>query len=159
AVGVRRGDLFWHLFGHGVWQIMLVIAVAMSISTWLGARTLMVTQAAVQAAIVLTIPPGVAAGGFSRCGDALIGCLVALVFATVAPVGPVEKPRLQAAKVLHESAWSIRSMVAALEQRDVDAADDVLERTRRTEAQMAALNTAVTEGVAVVRVSPFLRRH
>lgn len=159
TVGVLLGDLFWHLFGHGVWQIMLVIAVAMSITTWLGARTLMVTQAAVQAAIVLTIPPGVAGGGFSRWGDALIGCLVALVFATVAPLGPVEKPRLQAAKVLHESAWSLRSMVAALEMRDVDAADDVLERTRRTETQMATLNAAVDEGVAVVRVSPFLRRH
>lgn len=159
TIGVLVGDVFWHLYGTGVWQIMVVIAAAMSLTTWLGARTLMVTQAAVQAAVVLTIPPGTTGDGFSRWGDALIGCTIALAFATIAPVGPVERPRLQAAKVLHETAWSIRSMVTALTLTDVEAADDVLARTRATEDQMSALNTAVDEGVAVVRVSPFLRRH
>ncbi|MCC2593093.1 FUSC family protein [Tessaracoccus sp. OS52] len=156
TVGVALGDLFWHWFGHGVWQIMLVIAVAMSITTWLGARTLMVTQAAVQASIVLTIPPSLGAG-FSRWTDALIGCAVALAFATVAPVGPVERPRLQAAKVLHETASSIRSMVTALTDGDEEAAEEVLARARATESQLSELTAALNEGVAVVRTSPFLR--
>lgn len=156
TVGVALGDIFWHWFGTGVWQIMLVIAAAMSITTWLGARTLMVTQAAVQASVVLTIPPGMDAG-FSRWSDALVGCAVALLFATVAPVALVDKPRLQTAKVLHESATALRSMVIALTDGDEESAAEVLARARATETQLSELTTLVNEGVAVVRTSPFLR--
>lgn len=158
TIGVLCGDIFLHFFGTGVWQIMLVIAVAMSITTWLGARTLMVSQAAVQAAVVLTVMPGIDAG-ISRWMDALVGCGVALLFATVAPVGPVMKPRLQAAKVLHETANTIRAMVVAVDASDMQAAERVLASARATEQALNTLTTAANEGAAVVRFSPFLRRH
>ncbi|MEO7586685.1 MAG: FUSC family protein [Arachnia sp.] len=158
TIGVLCGDIFLHFFGTGVWQIMLVIAVAMSITTWLGARTLMVSQAAVQAAVVLTVIPGVDAG-ISRWMDALVGCGVALVFATVAPTGPVMRPRLQAAKVLHETAHTIREMIVAVEASDMEATERVLAAARATEQALTTLTTAANEGAAVVRFSPFLRRH
>lgn len=158
TVGVLIGDIFLYYFGTGVWQIMLVIAVAMSITTWLGARTLMVTQSAVQAAVVLTVIPGVDAG-IERWMDALVGCAVALVFATVAPTGPVNRPRIQAAKVLHETSNTIRSMIAAVDASDMEAAERVLASARATEHALAALTTAANEGAAVVRFSPFMRRH
>ena len=156
TIGVLMGDIFWALFGTGVWQIGLVIGVAMSVATWLGARTLMVNQAAVQAAIVLTIPPSLGAG-FSRWGDALLGCAVALLFATVAPIDPVERPRLQAAKALHEASASIRAMVTAVIESDEDATIEVLEHVRTAEEKLSSLMEAVDEGMAVVRGSPFLR--
>ena len=158
TVGVLIGDIFLHFFGTGVWQIMLVIAVAMSITTWLGARTLMVTQSAVQAAVVLTVIPGVDAG-ISRWMDALVGCAVALLFATIVPTGPVMKPRMQAAKVLHETSNTIREMVMAVETSDMEAAERVLAAARATEQALTSLTTAANEGAAVVRFSPFLRRH
>ncbi len=158
TVGVLCGDIFLYYFGTGVWQIILVIAVAMSITTWLGARTLMVTQSAVQAAVVLTVLPGVDAG-IERWMDALVGCGVALLFATVAPIGPVMRPRLQAAKVLHETANTIREMVVAVEASDMQAAERVLASARSTEQALNTLTTAANEGAAVVRFSPFLRRH
>lgn len=158
TVGVLCGDIFLHFFGTGVWQIMLVIGVAMSITTWLGARTLMVSQSAVQAAVVLTVLPGVDAG-FSRWLDALVGCSVALIFATIAPTGPVMKPRLQAAKVLHETSNTIRGMVRAVGASDMAATERVLASARATEAALNTLTTAANEGAAVVRFSPFLRRH
>lgn len=158
TVGVLIGDIFLHFFGTGVWQIILVIAVAMSFTTWLGARTLMVTQSAVQAAVVLTVIPGVDAG-ISRWMDALVGCAVALLFATVAPVGPIRKPRLQAARVLQGTAVTIREMVAALEAADMEAAERVLASARATEQALLSLTTAANEGAAVVRFSPFMRRH
>ncbi len=158
TVGVFCGDLFVHFFGTGVWQIMLVIFVAMSIATWLGARTIMVTQAAVQAATVLTVYPGINAG-LARWQDALVGCTVALLFATVAPTTPIDRPRMLAAKVLHGAAGTLRSIVAALRDTDATAADGALEQARASEAQLSALLTASNEGVSVVRTSPFLRRH
>ena len=158
TVGVFIGDIFLVYFGTGVWQIMLVIAVAMSITTWLGARTLMVTQSAVQAAVVLTVIPTDDAG-VQRWMDALVGCAVALVFATVAPTGPVNRPRIQAAQVLHETSNTIRAMIAALDASDQEAAERVLASARATEHALSALTTAANEGAAVVRISPFLRRH
>ncbi|MHA6524828.1 FUSC family protein [Tessaracoccus sp. G1721] len=158
TIGVFVGDVFVHFFGTGVWQIVLVVAMAMSITTWLGARTLMVTQSAVQAAAVLTVLPGVDAG-ISRWQDALVGCAVALLFATVAPTSPIDRPRIIAAKVLHEAALTVRAMVGALRTGDVDEAEQTLERARATEAELAELLSAAQEGMAVVRTSPFLRRH
>lgn len=158
TVGVLLGDLFVHYFGTGIWQITLVVAVAMSITTWLGARTLMVTQSAVQAAAVMTILPG-ADVGISRWQDALVGCSIALLIATVAPTSPINRPRLIAAKVLHEAAYSVRAMVESLRLRDVRAAEQILEGARATERELSALLAAASEGVAVVRNSPFLRRH
>ena len=158
TIGVFVGDVFVHFFGTGVWQIVLVVAMAMSITTWLGARTLMVKQSAVQAAAVLTVLPGVDAG-ISRWQDALVGCAVALLFATVAPTSPIDRPRMIAAKVLHEAALTVRAMVGALRTGDVDEAEQTLERARATEVELSQLLSAAQEGMAVVRTSPFLRRH
>ncbi|MFZ2260998.1 MAG: hypothetical protein WAV52_09725, partial [Luteococcus japonicus] len=90
---------------------------------------------------------------------ALVGCGVALLFATVAPTGPVTRPRLQAAKVLHETANTIREMVVAVEASDMEAAERVLASARATEQALTTLTAAANEGAAVVRFSPFLRRH
>lgn len=158
TVGVFMGDVFVHTFGTGVWQIMLVVGLAISFTTWLGARTLMTTQAAVQAAVVMTVVPDVGAG-VARWQDALIGCAVALIIATVAPVTPVDKPRLLVAKVLHEASATVRAMVEALRTEDFEAAEKILERARATEHELAMLLVASEEGMAVTRTSPFLRRH
>jgi hypothetical protein len=44
AVGVAVGDLWLALFGTGVWQIIAVTAIAMSLATLLGAGQLMMTR-------------------------------------------------------------------------------------------------------------------
>lgn len=46
AVGVAVGDLWLAFFGTGVWQIMLVCAIAMSLATLLGAGQLMMFRPA-----------------------------------------------------------------------------------------------------------------
>lgn len=156
TIGVAFGDLFVHFFGTGMWQIVVVVFLAMSVTTWLGARTIMSTQAAVQAATVLTVYTGVE-GGISRWQDALVGCTVAVIIALVAPTSPINRPRVLAAKALHEASATLRAMVAALEAKDAQLADAILARARATEDQIAALVGASNEGMAVVRTSPFLR--
>lgn len=142
--------------GIGVWQIMLVVFMATSVATWLGAQRLMMTQAAVQAATVMTLFPNPEAG-LGRWLDAVIGGAVALVFATVAPTGPLHRPRLQAAQVLQEAAATLRGLCEALRTGDQDGAEHVLARARATESMLTQLSTAADEGIAVVRYSPFLR--
>ena len=157
AVGVAVGDTFAALFGTGVWQIMVVAAVAMSLATLLGAGQLMIIQAGVQSifVIVLTPDPG---EGVHRWLDAVIGSAIALVVATMGPSAPVRKPLLVAAEVVRHMALTLEAAVRALRTGDVDAADAVLTQARAGEQDLADLSAATTEGLAVVRQSPF-RRH
>ncbi|MDN5805512.1 MAG: FUSC family protein [Microlunatus sp.] len=157
AVGVGVGDAFVQVFGTGVWQIVIVAAVAMSLATLVGAGPLMTIQAAVQSIIVVTLLPD-PGQGFGRWLDAVFGCAVALLIATIAPSAPLRRPGILAAQMLQEMAATLRAAVTALRESDPDAADQVVERARRGESQLAILQNAADDGLAVVRHSPF-RRH
>jgi uncharacterized membrane protein YgaE (UPF0421/DUF939 family) len=158
AVGVGVADLFVYLFGTGVWQIILVVALAMSIAVLLGAGGLMVTQAGIQAAMVTTLLPD-PGSGFSRWLDAALGGAVALAAATIAPAAPIRRPRQQATEVLHELASILLETADSLGAHDGEAATDALRRARASESMLDDLRSAAAEGVAVVRMSPFRRHH
>jgi uncharacterized membrane protein YgaE (UPF0421/DUF939 family) len=158
AVGVGVGDLFVRVFGTGILQIVFVIALAMSVAVLLGAGTLMTTQAGVQAAIVTTLLPNPGAG-FSRWLDAVLGGVVALAAATIAPAAAIRRPRQQATGVLNELAAILIETADGLRSRDEAAVTDALRRARASESQLDDLRSAAAEGVAVVRLSPFRRRH
>jgi len=156
ALGVLVGELFVHAFGTGVWQIVVVVAAAMSLASLVGAGQLMTIQAAVQSVIVITLLPD-PGQGFGRWLDAVVGCALALVVATVAPSAPLRKPGILAAQLLQEMAATLRAAVTALRDGDPTAADQVLDRARAGESQLKALQEAADEGLAVVRQSPFRR--
>ncbi|MEV0283263.1 FUSC family protein [Kribbella sp. NPDC050820] len=158
AVGVGVGDLIVRFFGTGVPQIIFVVALAMSVAVLLGAGTLMTTQAGVQAAIVTTLLPNPGAG-FSRWLDAVLGGLVALAAATIAPATAIRRPRQQASGVLNELAEILTETAEGLEHKDEAAVTDALRRARNSESLLDNLRSAADEGVAVVRLSPFRRRH
>jgi uncharacterized membrane protein YgaE (UPF0421/DUF939 family) len=155
-LGVLIGDLFVTVLGSGAWQISVAVFIAMSVALWLGARTLMVMQAGIQAAVVMTLLPGVDSG-LARWADALLGCAIALVIALVAPTSPIQRPRHRAAAVLQEAAATLRAAEAALRSGDQAAADGVLDRARATEGMLEELSSAAAEGVELVRYSPLLR--
>lgn len=158
AVGVLVGDVFVHFFGSGVWQIVVVVMIAMGMAALLGAGLLLVTQAGVQSVIVttLTAQPGQA---FSRWIDALVGGCVALLLTLVAPAAPVRRPRQQAAAVVRELSAILGDTVTALRDRDSDLASATLARARASESMLRELRSLSAEGIAVVRLSPFRRRH
>ncbi|OYO19361.1 FUSC family protein [Enemella dayhoffiae] len=156
ALGVFFGDLFVHFFGTGVWQIVLVVLLAMSVATWVGAKNLMITQAGVQSIIVMTLLPG-AEQGLGRWLTALVGCALALLVTTIAPTSPLTRPRQLAAEVLREAAGTLTEIRDALTDGDPEAGDRVLTRARLSEGGLERLNDAVDEGLAVVRLSPFAR--
>ncbi|MDX6261008.1 MAG: hypothetical protein QOH84_2696 [Kribbellaceae bacterium] len=158
AVGVGVGDLFVRVFGTGVLQLVVVIALAMSIAVLLGAGTLMTTQAGVQAAIVTTLLPTDGAA-FNRWLDAALGGVVALAAATIAPAAAIRRPRQQAAGVLNELSAILIETADGLRLDDHDAITDALRRARESEGLLDDLRSAAAEGVAVVRLSPFRRRH
>jgi uncharacterized membrane protein YgaE (UPF0421/DUF939 family) len=151
AIGVLVGDIFVSFFGTGVWQIAIVAMTAMTIA-------LLVTQAGVQSVIVTTllVQPG---QGLSRWLDAVVGGGVALLAATIAPASPLRRPRVQASVVVAELSAILAATVTALREKDGDLASEALTRARDSEHALDELRGLSAEGIAVVRLSPFRRRH
>ncbi len=157
TLGVALGDLWFVLFGAGVWQVVLVCAIAMSLATLVGAGPLMTTQAGAQSIAVLVMAPS-PIYGFERGLDAVIGCTLALLVATVAPSGPLRKPGEVAAKVVAGMAETLDAAANALAAKDEEAASAVLERARAAEKDLTTFDVAAAEGLEVVRHSPFRRK-
>lgn len=158
AVGVLVGDLFIHAFGSGYWQIALIVMIAMALATMLNAGVLMTTQAGVQAIFVTLLVPAPGAA-FSRWTDAVIGGLVALAAATITPASPLRKPRRHAARIVTEIADVLSVTASALRSRNLDDAQKALKRARDSEKALSKLQDLADDGLAVVRTSPFRRRH
>ncbi|PRY61505.1 uncharacterized membrane protein YgaE (UPF0421/DUF939 family) [Knoellia remsis] len=158
AVGVLVGDVFVHVFGTGVIQVLVVVLIAMGVASLVGAGILITIQAGVQAAIVTTL---VAAPGqaFTRWVDAVVGGVVALTISVLAPATGLHRPRQRAAATVQEVADILRDTAAALRASDVDLGVRTLDRARRSERLLDDLRSIAAEGVAVVRLSPFRRRH
>jgi len=157
TLGVALGDLWLVLFGAGVWQVVLVCAISMSLATLVGAGPLITTQAGANSIAVLVMAPS-PIYGFERWTDAVIGSTLALLVATVAPSGPLRKPGEVAAKVVAGMADTLEAAADALAAKDEHAASAVLDRVQATEKDLATFDVAAAEGLEVVRHSPFRRR-
>lgn len=157
AVGVFVGSAFAHYFGSGAWQIIVVTAIGMIAASLLGGGALLSTQGAVQGIVVMTLVnhPDL---GFGRWFDAVIGALVAFVFAAIAPAAPIGRPRELAASIAQDVAGILRDAAQAYRVGDQEAAEQALERARATQQDIDAFAGAIVEGLAVVRHSPLRRR-
>jgi uncharacterized membrane protein YgaE (UPF0421/DUF939 family) len=158
AVGVAVADVFVRVAGTGVWQVTVVVLASMTVAVLLDSSALVVTQAAVQSVVVVTLLPAPSAG-FSRWTDAVVGGAVALVAAAVAPQSPLRRPREEAAAALDELAAVLHDTVGAARADDLEAAEAALARARATDQALGDLRAAAAEGLSVVRSSPFRRRH
>jgi uncharacterized membrane protein YgaE (UPF0421/DUF939 family) len=156
AVGVFVADVFVQVAGSGAWQVTAVVLVSMAIARFLDGGPVLVTQAAVQSIVVVTLvaTPGQA---FTRWTDALIGGGVALAAATVVPQAPLRRPRVVAAQVVRKIGDLLRQAASSAVAGDVEAAAEVLASARATDALLLDLRAAADEGLSVLASSPFSR--
>jgi uncharacterized membrane protein YgaE (UPF0421/DUF939 family) len=155
ALGVLIGDLFSHVFGSGPWQILVVVALAMSTAVLLDASQLLVIQAGVQSAIITTLAPSPGVG-FGRWLDAVC---VALVVAAAVPRTALRRPRLTAARVLQDVSGWLEEAADAVRTCDVDRAYAVLDRARDSDDRIADVRDAAADGLSAATSSPWRRGH
>ena len=158
AVGVLVADLLVVQVGTGWWQLVLIVALAMSAAFLLDGGQLFVTQAAVQSIVVSTLLPDPGAA-FTRWTDALVGGCVALVAAMVVPAAPLRRPREQAAVVVRKIAELLRAAAEVMASGEAAPALDLLADARDTDYLIRELQDAAAEGLSVVASSPFRVRH
>ena len=155
ALGVGLGDLLIHLVGRGILQLAGVIALAMMAAVILGAGGFLLTEAAVSATLVVTIVPATGTYAPTRLIDALVGGAVALLFSQILfPVHPIRLVRRAAQSVLTELGHTVSDVAAALEERDLDAAEASLVRARRVNDDWARFEQALDVGREAARFSP-----
>jgi len=154
TVGILAGDLVISWIGSGTWQIMVVIAIAMSIAVFLDEGPLLPMQAASSAALVATLlPPGDSAG-IERAVDALIGGVVGILVVALMPVNPALRSTRDAAGVLGTIRDAATDLAAGLRAQDVDTVSDVLARARGTQGAINTMRADMAGGREISTISP-----
>jgi uncharacterized membrane protein YccC len=159
ALGIGLADLLIGATGTGVVQLAVVVGLAMAAALLLHAGQTLTTEAAVSAALVATVAPE--AHGFppTRLLDALIGGAVALSFSQVLfPVDPVRVVREAAEAVLDELGETLGDIAAALERRDLEAAEHAMLRAGRISDLWSSFERALETGREAARFAPRRRQ-
>ncbi|MBC3194669.1 aromatic acid exporter family protein [Pseudonocardia sp. C8] len=157
SLGVLVGDLLIAEIGSGVWQLMLVVALAIALATFFDGGNLIVGQAGASAVLVATLLPPGESGGIDRCVDALIGGAAGILVAAVLPVHPVRIVRREARRVLDDLVTVLTEVAGALREHDPAGASRALRRARDTQPAIDQLRTAVRSAGEVAVVSPLHR--
>jgi uncharacterized membrane protein YccC len=148
TVGIAVADMLVLLLGSGTWQLLLIVALSMAAAVLLGSGTLMLTQAAASAVLVVTLqPPDVHGITFSRSLDAAIGGATALLVSwLVFPVNIVRYIRDAAEPVLGELAETLEDLADALEERSEEGTEAALQRARSIDDELGRFRDAIDVG-------------
>jgi uncharacterized membrane protein YccC len=160
ALGITAGDLLTSLIGVGVWQLAVIVGLAMAAAVSLGAGLLLLSEAGVSATLVVTVQSTTRGFPPTRLLDVLVGGAVALAFSQVLfPVHPVKLVRPAAEAMVRELADTLRAIAQVLEERDTDGAQAVLGRARRLSLAWGRFEQALDSGGDAARYAPARRRH
>ncbi|WP_028479472.1 aromatic acid exporter family protein [Nocardia sp. CNY236] len=154
AVGIGIGGVFISYAGTGVWQIALVVAVAMSAAVFLDGGSIIAMQSAGSAVLVATLLPPSAGSGSSRVLDALVGGLVGVVVVAAIPLHPVRRARALAADILGVMGTSLAECADGLLAQDPDKIRRALTAVRATQPQIDSLQSTLEGGREISRISP-----
>jgi uncharacterized membrane protein YgaE (UPF0421/DUF939 family) len=154
VVGLTVADLIVHAIGTGPLQIGLMIVLAMGTAVALGGGELLISEAAVSALILASLP---ATSGWSpdRFLEALIGGGVAVVVGRVLfPPDPGLLVGRAAQAVFADLGETLEEVADALAEADPAKAEDALRVARGIDTDMAALEEALVTAREMVRFAP-----
>lgn len=157
SVGALVGELFVVTVGMGVWQVVVLVALAMSIASWLGAGTLLVNQAGIQG-LVIALLAGQTTTAFGRWYEALIGAATGLVFASFIPSSVLLRPRARASMVLERLTTLLVSSASGIKAHDRKAVEESLQDARATEGDLRALRGFAADSVEIATYTPWYRK-
>lgn len=164
TLGVLVGEAFTLVFQAGAWQIFVVLVVSALLGRFLDRGDLFTIQSGVNGIVVLamTVYAATASGGTTtpagRGSDALVGSLVAFVFAVLMPRHPTERPRRYAANALTEFARTLEMLAHGLKTADVEEIQEAALAHRSLRRVMDTWEQTLVTAREVVNLNPTLRR-
>ena len=154
-VGVLVAELLLLVAGSGWWQIAVALGITLVVARFLSAQASFAIAAAIQALIVMVIP---ANAPFLRLVDGIIGGIAALLVTALIP-RTLQREEVRTGTAVYRAMDSTMTTLAqALRRGDRMRAERGLEKARALQAQVDAWSTSLDSGIAIARISPFLRR-
>jgi uncharacterized membrane protein YgaE (UPF0421/DUF939 family) len=154
VLGIGVADLLILQIGSGIWQLGLVVALAMSVAVLVDSGPVIAMQAGTSAVLVATLLPPGGSAGFHRMIDALIGGVVGVLVVALIPTHPVRRPRRDAAAVIAVMVEVLRDVAKGLEDSDEERIEDALRRARATQPGIDQLRADLKGGREISRLSP-----
>lgn len=154
VVGLSAADLIIHAIGTGPLQIGLMIMLAMGAAVLLGGGELLVSEAAISALILASLPT---TSGWTpdRFLEAIIGGGVAMAVGTLLfPPDPGLMVGRAAQKVFADLGECLEDVAAALEAGDAERAEEALRVARGIDVDMSGLEEALAVAREMVRFAP-----
>lgn len=155
-VGIVVAALLVTVLGRGVWQIAVILALALLVARAVSPSAGFAIAAAVQSMLVAVLPdpPG---GVFERALDGAVGAVVALLVTALIPRLDVLATKGESRALFSLLDQSITGLAAALRTGDEAAADLALSRSRRTQPLIDGWTQSLDSARAVASYSPWLR--
>jgi uncharacterized membrane protein YgaE (UPF0421/DUF939 family) len=156
AIGVFVGELLILTIGRGAWQIALVVALTVAVSTLIGLKGLALTQAANSAVLLAAVLPASGAGNpaVTRFLDALVGGACGLAMVLLLPRNPVRDMNQQVQRLLDHLAEVLERTAQALRTGDDALADIALGQARSAQALMDSVSSTALNVEEIARMSP-----
>lgn len=159
VLGVLFGDLFVHVFGSGLWQLAVMLLLAVCLGMFMNSGAIFVTQLGIQSIYIVTVPAAMTEGTFSRTLDAAVGAAAAVLLALITPSDARKRPRNQAANLLEEITILLREAADALLQADPAAARRALSRSRDSQQYVDSWRAALRIAEEAARINARSRRY
>ena len=159
SVGLTVAYLIVLAIGVGSAQIGVVVLLAMVTAVLFSENTLLVNQTVISAILVVVLQPP-QEFGFSpdRFLDALIGGGVALAINYLFPADPERMVERAVRPVFDELASSLKEVAAALEDSDLEKAEQALSHARAIDEQISGFQNTLIAAQDTARFSPLKRR-
>lgn len=155
ALGILVGDVLIYFIGTGLWQIALVVILAILSAVFLGGSATVIGQAASSAVLVATLQPPSNGIYYGRFIDSLIGGVIGvLVMALLLPLNPLTTIQKAAGPALDLLANELDGDAAALASRDEAMARSALERMRATDPDLARFRDALSAATETASLAP-----
>ncbi|THG35767.1 FUSC family protein [Glaciibacter flavus] len=157
TLGIALAEVLLLGFGAGVVQYAIALAATMLIARFLSPAASFAVAAAVQCSLVM-LSPIPAGGPFTRTIDALIGGVFALLATALIPRDPRRAATRAGRRLIGSHERVLRELADSARTGSGEIAAGALARARSLDPVSADWKASVESGLAIVRLSPFLRR-
>jgi uncharacterized membrane protein YgaE (UPF0421/DUF939 family) len=156
AIGILVGEVIVTAIGRGVWQVTVVTALAVAVSSLLGLKGVALLQSTTSAILLVVIVPLGSHDNpaVARFLDALVGGVVGLVMIALVPVNPVRLLDREIQRVLRGLAEVLDLCANALHVRDAGVAWTALQQARALQPTIQGLADASAFASEVSRIAP-----
>jgi uncharacterized membrane protein YgaE (UPF0421/DUF939 family) len=158
VTGIVLSELLLLLIGQGLWQMSLVLLIALTSARFITGSAAFALTVGIQAMLVY-IMPAPEGGAFVRSLDGLVGGLTALIFTAIIPRDPRGLANKDANKLFNIFLDSLDALKLAVRNVDVAIVDEALTRVRRSQPLVDNWRMSLDSAIAISRISPFLRKY